>query len=57
MRENLSKLDTYIATVNSNIEKFNEYAKIKYDVLTKICERCNDIISNFFKGYLAAGEK
>ena len=52
MRENLSKLDTYIATVNSNIEKFNEYAKINYEELTTRSERCDGMMSNMFKVYL-----
>ena len=34
MRDNLSRLATYISTVNSDIDKFNEYANINYEVLT-----------------------
>ena len=57
MREKLSSLDIYIATVNSDIDKFNEYANINYEALTERCERCNDMIYNLLKGYLAAGDK
>ena len=31
--ENLTNLDTYISTVNSNIKNFNHYVKVKLDVL------------------------
>ena len=30
MRDNISSLDTQIATINFDIQKFNEYTKIKY---------------------------
>ena len=56
-RENMSILDTYITTVNSDIEKFNEYTKTNYEALTVKGERCDDMISNLSKGYLAAVEK
>ena len=57
MRENLSSIDTYIATINPYIEKFNEYSKINYDALSARVERCNNMMSNQFKGYLASVEK
>ena len=50
MRYNLSSLDTYITKVKSDIEKFNEYAKINYEDLTTRGKRCNIIMSNVFKG-------
>ena len=53
----MSSLDTYITTLKSNIEKFNEYTKINYEVLTARGERCNNMMSNLFKGYLAAWYK
>ena len=43
--------------VNSDIERFNEYANINYEALFARGDRCNDMMSNLFKGYLAAGEK
>ena len=43
--------------VNSDIEEFNEYSKIKYEAISARGERCNDMISNLIKGYLAAGDK
>ena len=57
MRNNLYSLDTYITTVNSGIDKSNEYAMINYESLTARGERCNDMVSNLFKGYLAEGYK
>ena len=44
MRENLSSLDTYIATVNSNINIFNEYTMIIYEFLTTRGEKCDDMM-------------
>ena len=57
MRENLYSLDTYIAIVNSEIEKFNEYANISYEVLTARCERFNNIMLSLSKGCIAARDK
>ena len=53
MRENLYSIYTYITMVNSDIEKFNEYAKISYEALTAKGERCDDMMSYLFNGYLA----
>ena len=53
MRENLSSLDTYIVTVNFDIDKFNEYAKINYEELIARGDRCDDMMSKLFKEYLA----
>ena len=33
MREKISSIYTYISTVNYDIEKFNEYANINYELL------------------------
>ena len=55
--ENLPIIDTYISTVNSDIDKFNKYAKINYKALSARGERCNNMISNLFKWYLESGDK
>ena len=34
MWENLPNINTYISTVNSDVEKFKEYTKINYGALT-----------------------
>ena len=57
MIENLSSLDTYIATVNSNIEIFNEYVKINYEALTTRGKRCDDMMLYMFKVYIQAVDK
>ena len=57
IRENLSSIDTYTATVKSEIDKFNEYAKINYEGLTARGDRCNYMVSNVFKGYVEAQDK
>ena len=49
--------DTYNVMVNSDIDKFNEYDKINFEALTARGERCDEIISNLFKGYIATGDK
>ena len=54
MRENMWSIDTCISTVNFDIDKLNEYSKIKYEALTARGERCNEMMSNMFKGYIAA---
>mmetsp|Transcript_26511 Transcript_26511/g.47908 ORF Transcript_26511/g.47908 Transcript_26511/m.47908 type:complete len:172 (+) Transcript_26511:524-1039(+) len=46
LRENLSSLDTYMATIKSNIEEFNEYVKQNYEGLLARGERCDDIMIN-----------
>ena len=33
LRENIINLDTYMSTVNSNIEKFNQYVNVNVDGL------------------------
>ena len=33
LRENITNLDTYMSTVNSNIEKFNQYVNVNVDGL------------------------
>ena len=48
MRDNISSLDTYIAMVNSDIDKFNKYTKINYDALTARGERW-EVRRNDFK--------
>jgi hypothetical protein len=56
LRENLSSLDTYMATINSNIENFNKYVKTNYEGLRARGERCDDIMINLFKGYMCASD-
>ena len=56
LRENLSSLDTYMSTINSNIEEFNKYVKTNYEGLRARGERCDDIMINLFKGYESASD-
>ena len=44
LRENLTNLDTYMATVNLDIKSFNQYAKGNVD-------RTDDLMINLFKAY------
>ena len=57
MRENLSSLDAYISVVDSNIEKFNEYANTDYEALSGRGERCDVMMSNQLKVFVVAWDK
>ena len=54
LRKNLTDLDSYMATINSNIEEFNNYVKINQQGLKARGERTDDLMINLFKGYAAA---
>jgi hypothetical protein len=56
LHENLSSLDTYMATIKSNIKELNEYVKQNYEGLLARGERCNNIMIKLFKGYMAASD-
>jgi len=56
LRENLSSLDTYMSSIQSNIEDFNKYVKMNYEGLKARGERCDDIMINLFKGYMCASD-
>jgi hypothetical protein len=56
-RESLSSLDTYIKTVDSDIEKFNSYVKGLLRDLEARGETTHDLLSNLFKGYKAASDE
>ena len=49
IRDNLSIIDTYFATVNYDIEKFNEYINTNHEALNARGERCDGMMSNLFK--------
>jgi len=54
LRQNLTDLDSYMSTVNSNIEEFNNYVKTNQQGLKARGERTDDLMINLFKGYAAA---
>ena len=43
--------------VNSNIDKFNEYSKIKYEATTARGDMYDDMMSKLFNGYLESADK
>ena len=57
IRIKLSSLDDYIVTINCNITKFNAYVKNLVEALTARGERTTDLLTNLFKGYLAATDE
>jgi hypothetical protein len=57
IRTKLSRLDTYIVTIASNLTKFNGYVRFLIDSLAARGETSNDLLTNLFKGYAAATDK
>jgi hypothetical protein len=57
IRTKLSRLDTYIVTIASDITKFNGYVRYLIDSLAARGETSNDLLTNLFKGYGAATDK
>ena len=55
--ENLLSLDTYIASINSNIEEFNKYVKLNYHVLKAWAERYDNLIVDLFKSFQWATDR
>ena len=51
LRNNLTNLDTYIYTLNLDIENFNQYVKLNVDGLKSRVERKDDLMINLFKAY------
>lgn len=57
LRENLTNLDSYISTVDSNIQLFNQYVKVNKEGLKARGESTDDLMINLFKGYGNAGDR
>ena len=57
IRTKLSSLDTYIATVDSDIGKFNQYVKSLIQSLTARNQSTSDLLINLFKGYGAVSDE
>lgn len=52
IRTNLSNLDNYMASVNSNILLFNQYVKEQRLALESHGHKSDDLLVNLFKGYM-----
>ena len=57
LRENLTSLDTYIATIQSNIETFNKYVKVNADGMKERGEMTDNLIINLLKDYEVTSDK
>jgi hypothetical protein len=57
LQENLTNLDSYISTIDSNIELFNQHVKINRDGLAARGESSDDLIINLFKAYLCLTDR
>ena len=57
IRENISNLDTYIATVGSNISTFNEYVKRQRLSLSARGGVTHDLLTNLWKAYQNASDR
>ena len=57
IRGRLSSLDSYIRSINSDVEKFNTYVKNQLDSLNARGESTQDLLANLFKGYAQASDQ
>lgn len=57
IRTKLSNLDLYIQTINCDVTKFNGYVKGLVLSLSARGQKTEDLLSNLFKGYMAASDK
>ena len=57
IRSRLSSLDTYIKSIDSDIEKFNDYVQDQLMSLHARGEDTHDLLSHLFKGYAAASDR
>ena len=57
IRNKMSNLDDYIATIGQDITKFNAYVKSLVTSLEARGETSTDLLSNLFKGYKACSDK
>lgn len=57
IRGNLSSLDTYIMSVNSDIERFNLHVKKNQNDLAARGQTTHDLLANLFKAYLNASDQ
>jgi hypothetical protein len=57
LQENLTNLDSYMSTVDSNIELFNQHVKVNRDGLTARGESSDDLTINLFKAYLCVTDR
>ena len=55
-RRDLSNLDIFMATCNSNIELFNEHVNTAVEGLKARDERVDDLMTHLFKGYKIAND-
>ena len=55
-RRDLSNLDIFMATCNSNIELFNEHINTAVEGLKARDERVDDLMTHLFKGYKIAND-
>jgi hypothetical protein len=56
IRGRLSSLDTYMKSVDSDVEKFNEHVKNLMDSLNARGQTTQDLLANLFKGYDEASD-
>lgn len=57
IRQQLSSLDEYMSTIDSDIKQFNIHVKSLVRQLEKRRQTSTDILSNLFKGYKAAADR
>eukprot|EP00978_Attheya_sp_CCMP212_P041918 scaffold246883_cov62-Attheya_sp.AAC.2 len=56
-RQLLGELHVFLPTIGHGITKFNQHVQLLIKALTAWGDTINDLLSNLFKGYLAASDK
>ena len=56
LEENLTNLDTYMSTVNSNIDNVNQYVKVNVDRFKARDEPTYDMMVNSLKAYQVSSD-
>ena len=56
VRENLNNFDTYISTVNSDIENFNQYVKLNMDELKARGDCTDEFMTKLFEACQVASD-
>jgi hypothetical protein len=57
LRENLTNVDSYMSTVDLNIELFNQHIKVKWDGLTARGESSDDLTINLCNSDLSVTDR
>lgn len=57
LRSNLIELDSYMSSIKSDVQAFNNHVKLNYEGLKTRGEECPDLMIHLFKAYQAVTDK